>query len=224
MPRPAVFLDRDGTIVSERDYLRSVSEMRLLPGAALAIRQLNRAGFAVVIATNQSGVARGLLSESDLEHIHRVLRERLGRRGAKLDGIYYCPHHPAAALRRYRRRCRCRKPSPGLLLRAARELGLDLARSFAVGDSARDLAAGRRAGCRTVLVRTGYGRETEETLGRSPYGRALGEPAAGPGSPADCPAKQLRFAGAGSWDHTADDLPAAVDWILNCARARCQRP
>jgi len=103
-------------------------------------------------------------------------------------------------------------------------LGLDLARSFAVGDSARDLAAGRRAGCRTVLVRTGYGRETEETLGRSPYGRALGEPAAGPGSPADCPAKQLRFAGAGSWDHTADDLPAAVDWILNCARARCQRP
>jgi len=210
MPRPAVFLDRDGTVLRESSYLRSPETMRLLPGAAAAIRRLNRAGLAVVIATNQSGVARGLLSEADLEHIHQVLRERLRHRGAKLDGIYYCPHHSdpfgvaqgrpeprsrgEADLPQYRRRCRCRKPSPGLLLRAARELDLDLARSFAVGDSARDLAAGRRAGCRTVLVRTGYGRETEAELGKSAV------------------------------DHAADDLPAAVDWILNYTRARCQRP
>lgn len=161
MARPAVFLDRDGTIVREVDYLRRPDRMRLLPHAADAIRRLRHGGFAVVLATNQSGIARGLLTEADLADIHEALRRRLARRRARLDGIYYCPHHPEFGGAAYRRECDCRKPAPGMLLRAAWELGLDLARSFAVGDSERDLEAGRRAGCRTVLVRTGYGRAAE---------------------------------------------------------------
>ena len=168
MGRPAVFLDRDGTIVREVDYLRSTRYLRLLPGAAGAIRQLNLAGYVVVVATNQSGIARGLLTEDDLEGIHRTLIERLAKRGARIDAIYYCPHHPEAPVERYRRRCRCRKPQAGMLARAARDLKLDLSRSVAVGDSARDIEAGRRAGCRTVLVRTGYGAKAEADLAQPP--------------------------------------------------------
>jgi len=194
MARPAVFLDRDGTIIREADYLRSTSEMRLLPRAAEAIRRLNEAGFAVVVATNQSGIARNLLSEADLEGIHDALRRRLAKRGAKLDAIYYCPHHPEGAIPRYRRRCACRKPAPGMLLRAASELDLDLSRSFAVGDGERDVTAGCRAGCHTVLVRTGYGVETEKAAG--------GEIGA---------------------DHVADNLLDAVVWILKQRQAR-RRP
>ncbi len=184
MARPAVFLDRDGTIVREVDYLREVSQLRLLPGAAAAVRRLNEAGIPVIVVTNQSGIARGMLTENDLRHIHDELRRRLASRGARLDAIYYCPHHPEAAVKAYRKRCRCRKPAPGLFRRAAREMDLDLARSFAVGDSARDLEAGRRAGCRTVLVRTGYGARTE------------------------------RECGDGCAEAVADDLSGAVDWIL----------
>jgi len=185
MGRPAVFLDRDGTIIREVEYLRSPRQLRLLPRAAAAIRRLNRAGFAVVVTTNQSGIGRGLLTEKDLEEVHAVLRSRLARRGARIDGIYFCPHHPEAARPEYRRRCRCRKPAPEMLLRAARELDLDLGRCFAIGDSVRDIEAGRRAGCRAVLVRTGYGAETEARLGRE--------------------------SGA---DYVADDMSDAVEWIV----------
>ncbi len=185
MGRPAVFLDRDGTLIREADYLRSPGQVRLLPRAAEAVRRLNDAGFAVVVATNQSGIARGLLTERDLDSIHTLLYNRLAKRAAHLDAVYFCPHHPSEGLPSYRRRCDCRKPAPGMILRAARELDLDLTRCFAVGDSQRDLAAGRTAGCRTVLVRTGYGRETEEEEGNHLAA-----------------------------DHVADDLAAAVDWIL----------
>ena len=188
MGRPAVFLDRDGTIVREVDYLRSAHSLRLLPGAAEAIRRLNRAGYAVVIATNQSGIARGLLTEDDLKGIHGTLIQRLAKRGARIDAIYYCPHHPQAAVERYRRRCRCRKPQSGMLARAARDLQLDLARSVAVGDSARDIEAGQRAGCRTVLVRTGYGAEAEADLRQRPP------------------------------DHIASNLSEAASWILRRAK------
>ncbi len=160
MSRPAVFLDRDGTIIWDPSYLTQLSQLRLLRGAAAAIRLLNRAGFAVVIATNQSGVARGLLTEETLRTIHDALLLRLRRRGAHLDGIYYCPYHPEAEVSQYRVDSDCRKPAPGMLLQAARELDLDLSRSYSVGDSARDLEAGRRAGCRAVLVLTGSGRRT----------------------------------------------------------------
>jgi D-glycero-D-manno-heptose 1,7-bisphosphate phosphatase len=157
MGRPAAFLDRDGTIIREVDYLGSPTQVRLLPRAGEALRLLNEAGLAVVVTTNQSGIARGMLTEDDLERIHLVLEERLAHRGARLDGIYYCPHHPDVGEKLHRIRCRCRKPSPGMLERAARELDLELSQSYAVGDGARDVEAGRRAGCRTVLVRTGHG-------------------------------------------------------------------
>lgn len=161
MGRPAVFLDRDGTLTREADYLRSVAGLRLLPGATEAVRRLRAAGFAVVLITNQSGIARGLYTEADLDLIHRELQRRLARRGTTLDAIYYCPHHPEVGKPPYRRRCPCRKPAPGMLTRAIRDLDLDAVRSFCVGDSARDVAAGQRVGARTVLVRTGYGRRTE---------------------------------------------------------------
>jgi D-glycero-D-manno-heptose 1,7-bisphosphate phosphatase len=191
MARPAVFLDRDGTVVRDVNYLCSVRRLRLLPGAGRAIRRLNAAGFAVVIATNQSGVARGLLTEADLAEIHAALTRRMSRHGARLDAICYCPHHPQAVLPAYRKRCRCRKPSPGLLVRAARRLDLDLRASFAVGDSTRDIEAGRGAGCRTVLLRPGRA------------GRRESPPPAGPAP-----------------DHVANNLAEAVAWILSQSGTR----
>jgi len=167
MPRPAIFLDRDGTITREVDYLRAVKDLRLLPGAASAVRTLNEAGFAVVVVTNQSGIARGLLTEKQFHEIHAALVQRLARHRARLDGMYYCPHHPQATVARYRQECECRKPAPGLLRQAARELDLDLTHSYAIGDRARDLAPGRAVGCRTVLVRSGYGAEQEANWGET---------------------------------------------------------
>lgn len=117
-----------------------------MPGASRAIGRLNRAGLVTVVITNQSGVARGLLSEAALRRLHEALIGRLARRGARLDAIYYCPHHPTAGVGKYRRRCRCRKPGPGMILRARRDLSLDLAGSFLIGDSERDILAGRRGG------------------------------------------------------------------------------
>lgn len=168
MARAAVFLDRDGTIIREADYLTSVAQLRLLPGAANAIKQLNDVGLAVVIVTNQSGIARGRLTEADFHAINTELLRRLARYGARVEATYYCPHHPEYGSATYGRDCDCRKPSPGLLLQAARELDLELTRSFMVGDSNRDMEAGRRAGCSTVLVRTGYGRREEAANGPPP--------------------------------------------------------
>lgn len=156
--RRAVFLDRDGTLTLETDWVRSPSELVLLPGAARAVRRLNDAGLAAVLVTNQSAVARGLLDERGLAAIHARLADELSAAGARLDGVYWCPHHPTEGVGAYRVECDCRKPRPGLLRRAAGELGIDLARSWIVGDAARDLEAGARAGVRGVLVATGKGR------------------------------------------------------------------
>ena len=153
----AVFLDRDGTINQEVDLLRDLRRLRLIPGAASGIRALNRLRFRVIVITNQPVVARGWVSEEELGRIHRTLEERLGRRGARLDAIFYCPHHPDADLSRYRVRCRCRKPGTALIRRAARRFGIALDRSFMVGDSTRDILAGKRAGLTTILVSTGCG-------------------------------------------------------------------
>ena len=155
--RKAVFLDRDGTIIREVDLLKSVSQMRLLPGAAAAIRSLNRLGYRTIVVTNQPVVARGWVSEPELRAIHAEMARRLLRRGARLDAIDYCPHHPHANLPRYRRRCRCRKPGTGMIRRSARRLGVPLRGSFLVGDQTQDILAGRRAGMRTILVATGFG-------------------------------------------------------------------
>jgi len=153
--RPAVFLDRDGTINREVDFLARPRELELLPGSAEAIARLNERGFAVVVVTNQSGIARGLLDEARLADIHARLEAALAEHGARLDRILFCPHHPSAGRPPYRRRCDCRKPAPGLLRRAIAELRLDPRASWVVGDSARDVQAGAALGIRGILVESG---------------------------------------------------------------------
>ena len=171
--QPAVFLDRDGTLNTEVEFLSRVEEFRLLPGVPPAIARLREAGYAAVVASNQSVVARGLLSEAGLEDVHREMERQLARGGAELDGVYYCPHHPEFGGPPYRQDCCCRKPKPGLLRRAAEEHGLDLEASFMVGDSLRDLQAGWHAGCRSILVLTGYGEDTRRQLEVSPPGQGV---------------------------------------------------
>jgi len=169
--RPAFFLDRDGVVIEEVGYLSQPAQVRLLPGAADAIACLNRRATAVIVVTNQAGVAHGYFPESQVAAVHRRLDELLAGHGARVDAYYYCPHHPQAAVAAYRRACPYRKPSPGMLIRAAREHGLSLRRSWLVGDKWSDLEAGVAVGCRVILVRTGYGAEVEKSLGRRGFGR-----------------------------------------------------
>ncbi|MFJ5229597.1 D-glycero-alpha-D-manno-heptose-1,7-bisphosphate 7-phosphatase [Kitasatospora sp. NPDC088391] len=147
-----MFLDRDGTLTEPRHYPRRPDDLVLRPNIGAALRALRHEGFALVVVTNQSGVARGLLTPDDLEAMHDRLRGLLADHGVHLDGIYACPHHPDGTVTRYRSACPCRKPAPGMLHRAAHDLGIDLLRSWTVGDSACDIAAGRRAGTRTAAV------------------------------------------------------------------------
>jgi D-glycero-D-manno-heptose 1,7-bisphosphate phosphatase len=157
--RKAVFLDRDGTIIEDVGFLRDLSQIDLLPWAAAAIRDLNAAGYAVVVITNQSGVGRGYFDEAHVGATHRALDAMLTAQGARVDGYYYCPHHPDSQDARYAGGCDCRKPAPGLLQRAARDLDLDLSQSWMVGDWWRDVEAGIGAGTRTILIRTGHASE-----------------------------------------------------------------
>lgn len=163
--RPGVFLDRDGTLLDEDGYLGDPALVRLFPAAARGVRALNAAGLPVVVVTNQSGVARGLFSESDVDAVHARLSELLAAECARLDLVLYCPHHPREGLPPYRRDCDCRKPAPGMYLAGARALGLDLAHSAVVGDSERDLEGARRAGIgHLFLVATGKGRDADARL------------------------------------------------------------
>ncbi len=143
--RRAVFLDRDDTLMKDVVYCRNPDDVHVLPGAAEGLRMLADAGFLVVITTNQSGLGRGLIKPEELVAVNARLRAELRSRGADFDALYYCPHRPEEG-------CACRKPMPGLLLRAASELGIDLAASYSIGDREWDIDAGRRAGTRTVLV------------------------------------------------------------------------
>jgi D-glycero-D-manno-heptose 1,7-bisphosphate phosphatase len=158
MSRPAVFMDRDGTVCEEVGYVNHVSRSRLLPRSAEAVRLVNEAGFFAVLVTNQSGVARGLFDEALVRAVHEQLAQSLASAGARLDAFYFCPHHPREGHPPYRVECECRKPLPGMLTRAAREHDLDLGASWMVGDSLVDLEAGAAAGASTVHVLTGYGR------------------------------------------------------------------
>ena len=154
----AVFLDRDGTLIDELGFLARPEGLRLLPGVGAAVRRLNEAGRTVIVVTNQSGIARGLFGEGELAAIHARLATELARDGAHLDDVLYCPHHPREGVPPWRSACTCRKPAPGLVLEAARRHGLDLAASWMIGDSRRDLECGTRAGVRgSILVRTGKG-------------------------------------------------------------------
>ncbi len=160
----AVFLDRDGTVNEEVGYLRDLKQLKLIPGAGAAIRRLNEAGFKVVLVTNQSGVARGYFSESFVQETHALLEQLLKNDGARLDGIYYCPHHPTAGNSRFTTECNCRKPGTGMIDRAARDLNVDMKKSYVVGDKWSDVELGQRAGARTILVKSGFAPDSEGNL------------------------------------------------------------
>ncbi len=185
--RPAVFIDRDGTLTEEVGYVNHPLRLKLLPRSAQAIRRLNQTGIAAVVVTNQAGVARGYFSEEVLAAVNAALVSQLKDAGAHLDGVYVCPHHPSEGVPPFRADCDCRKPRPGLLRRAAAELGLDLARAAMVGDKPSDLATGQPLGIPGVLVLTGYG------LGEWEYRRHTLVPPP---------------------DHVADDLLGAVEWAI----------
>lgn len=184
---PAVFLDRDGTVNEQMGYINHISRFHLLPGAAKAIRLLNDKGIPVVIVSNQSGLARGYFPVELLDEVHEKMNRLLAEEGASIDGLYYCPHHPEAKEEQYRDTCNCRKPKTGMLLQAAEELNLDLSRSFLVGDRWSDIKCANNAGCTAVHVLTGYGK------GDYQYIR---------------PTQNIQPS------HVADDLYAAVEWIL----------
>jgi D-glycero-D-manno-heptose 1,7-bisphosphate phosphatase len=185
MPRCAVFLDRDGTVIEEVGYLDRRERVELYPWTIDAVRAFNRAGLCVVLVSNQSGVARGFFSEAVVDEVHQHLAALLAAGGARIDAYYYCPHHPDGKVAQYARACDCRKPQRGLVDRAVREFDVDPARSYVVGDRWLDIALAREVGGKGVLVRTGYG-ATEE--GRPPAG--------------------LRA------DAIADNLIGAASWIL----------
>ncbi len=158
----AVFLDKDGTLVKDVPYNVDPARIELMPGAAQGLRMLQNAGYRLIIVSNQSGVARGYFAEQALVPVEERLRGLLGDAGVSLDGFYYCPHHPQGSVAQYTLSCLCRKPAPGLLLQAAQELDLTLHSSWMIGDILDDVEAGRRAGCRTILLDNGN--ETEWVL------------------------------------------------------------
>lgn len=187
---PVVFLDRDGTLNRERGFVTAPAELEILPGVPAALRALRQDGFRLAVLTNQSGIARGLYTEADLAAVHQSLRRELA---GLIDRIDHCPHHPDGTVAPFAVECDCRKPKPGLLLRAAAALGADLERSFVVGDSARDVLMTRGTAVRSVWVHSGKDPRTEaELLDREGFNP----------------------------DHVADDLPAAVAWILAQASRR----
>jgi D-glycero-D-manno-heptose 1,7-bisphosphate phosphatase len=192
--RPAAFLDRDGTITVERGYLRCPEDIEMIPGSAAGIRMLRDAGLLVVVVSNQSGVARGLMTEEDVALVHEALERLLGREGATIDGAYYCPNYSEGTDERYTRDTSCRKPAPGMIERAVRDLGIDLRSSVMVGDQLSDLELAAGVGIPGVLVLTGKGREA------AALARDLDVPIA----------------------HTASDLAEAAAWII--AQARSGRP
>ena len=152
----AIFLDRDGTINKYVGFLRNINEFELIDGAAEAIAKINDSGYLAIVVTNQPVIARGEVSTSELKQIHNKMETLLGQKGAYLDGIYYCPHHPDKGFEgertEYKIECNCRKPKPGMLLKASADLNIDLNRSWMIGDGENDINAGENAGCNTVKI------------------------------------------------------------------------
>jgi D-glycero-D-manno-heptose 1,7-bisphosphate phosphatase len=187
MKKNAVFLDRDGTINVDVGYPSDYAQIEIYPQSYEAVRRLNCAGLPVIVLTNQSGVGRGLLTEKNLRLIHEKIKASFQQENARLDAFYYCPHYELSNIPRYQLDCNCRKPNPGLALRAAADFGLDLSRSYMVGDKVEDIILALNIKACPVLVLTGNGRESLAKL------RALGiEPA-----------------------HIAEDVLGAAVWILD---------
>jgi D-glycero-D-manno-heptose 1,7-bisphosphate phosphatase len=160
--RPAVFLDRDGTLNKEVNYLHQIENFEWVPGAPEAIRRVNELGVPALVVTNQSGVARGYFGEEEVEQLHAFMEEELAKIGATVDAFYYCPYHPEGTVEEYRSLSHCRKPNPGMFEDAIEEWAVDPARSFVVGDKNTDLIPGTELGMTTILVRTGHGDEEDE--------------------------------------------------------------
>jgi D,D-heptose 1,7-bisphosphate phosphatase len=178
MAAPAVFLDKDGTLVEDVPYNVDPDRVRLLPCVGQSLAELGRHGFRLIVVTNQAGVAHGYYTEVELARARRHLETMLADQGVPLTGFVYCPHHPEAILAEYRRRCRCRKPATGLLRRAARQHGIDLHRSWMIGDILNDVEAGNRAGCRTILLDSGGEHEWRPGKWRTPDWHVHNWPAA----------------------------------------------
>jgi D,D-heptose 1,7-bisphosphate phosphatase len=186
----AIFLDRDGTINEEVGYLDRPERLRIIPAAFEAIRLINQSGMKAVVVSNQSGVARGFFTKERVREINVLIQNTLQQRGAFIDRFYFCPHHPTEGSALYKKACVCRKPQPGMLYQAARDLEIDLARSYMIGDRYLDMETARRAGVRGVLVLTGCGRK--ETEGEGP----------------DMETADNRP------EHIASDILEAVHWIM----------
>ena len=163
----AVFLDRDGTIIEDVGYLSSPEQIKFIPGSVASIRSLNQAGFKVIVISNQSGVARGHFGEDMLQTIDKIVHRGLLHGGAHLDAHYYCPHHPQHGVYPYKQECDCRKPNTGLIKKAIEKFDIEASSSFMIGDKATDIELGKRAGVKTVLVQTGYGK-TEVKQAKDP--------------------------------------------------------
>ena len=202
MEKSAVFLDRDGTLIEGIGYLRRPEEIKIVPSALEAVAKINQNNFLAVVITNQSAIARGWLTEPDLQGLHRLIDEIFQGRGSRLDAFYYCPHHPEIGSRPYRKVCRCRKPKPGLLLRAAEEFNINLQSSYMIGDQLLDAEAGCRAGCQTILVKSGWGSRDLKLLAK---GR-----------------KENQHPSSLKWqpDWIAKDILKAVEWILEQHNAK----
>jgi len=160
MQNKAVFLDRDGTIIREAEYLSDPEKVELLDGSVTGIRQLHDAGYLVVVTSNQSGVARGYFDETAVRRVNAQMQKLLQVQAAQVDAVYFCPHYPQGTVPEYSRACDCRKPAPGMLQTAARELGIDLKQSWVIGDKQADIEFGLQQGLGTILVLTGYGEES----------------------------------------------------------------
>ena len=152
MSSKAIFLDRDDTIIEDPGYINSPDQVRLLPGTSQALMQLKQMGYKLIVVSNQSGIARGMFTEDDLSQIHARMKELFAADGAYLDQIYYCPYHPDGVIEKYRKESDLRKPNPGMLLMAAEEMDIDLSQSWMIGNAYHDTTAGKRVGCRTILL------------------------------------------------------------------------
>lgn len=184
-----VFLDRDGTLNEEVEYLHRPEDLKLLPGVPGALKRLKDGGFKLVVVTNQAGVARGYYTEADVAALHQYLNRLLAGDGAEIDRYFYCPHHPEHGIGKYRAACHCRKPETGMLEMAEKYYRVDKSKSFMIGDKLLDTEAGRRYGVHPVLVGTGYGKEIYDGL-----------------------TKEQRKV---SFDYYAPTMEMAADWILD---------
>jgi len=196
-------LDRDGTIIEEAGYLKDIKDIKLIKGSAQAIKKLNDANILTIVITNQSGVARGYYDENCVHLIHERLSQLLKQQGACLDAIYYCPHLKNGTVTEYSMDCNCRKPEIGMFLKAIKKFSIDLNKSFMIGDKSSDIKAGQRAGCKTILVKTGYGEQTSECFK----------------IPLNPPLRKGEIVGAGlapplQPDFIAYNLQDAIEWIL----------